>query len=105
MRAHILLSRFREGARPDRCIVAGSSDGDISLEEFVARWDTFKQRTQTLEDFLGAWFGPLKDTLDELGAEAVEDLKELEAEHIERLAAKLKFVQAKKFAKKIATIE
>ena len=44
----------------------------------MSGWATFKQRTQTLEDFLGAWFGPMKDTLDELGAEEVEDLKELE---------------------------
>ena len=35
----------------------------------------------------------------------VEDLKELEAEDIERLSAKLKKVQAKKFVKKMATLQ
>ena len=35
---------------------------------------------------------------------SVEDLKELDEEDIEALAAKLKKVQAKKFAKKIAEL-
>ena len=60
---------------------------------------------QTLEEFLGAAHAPLRSDLDELGVEEVEDLKELEAEDIERLSAKLKKVQAKKFAKKIAALQ
>ena len=37
--------------------------------------------------------------------EAVEDLLELEAEEIEQLTAKLKKVQARKFAKKMAALQ
>ena len=60
----------------------------------------------SVEDFLGRNnFAVLKSDLDELGVEEVEDLKELEAEDIERLSAKLKKVQAKKFAKKIAALQ
>ena len=43
--------------------------------------------------------------MEELGVETVEDLQELEAKDIEALAAKLKKVQAKKFAKKIASLQ
>ena len=57
-----------------------------------------------LEAFLEPWYPSLKATLDELGAEAVEDLKELEAEHIDALASKLKVLQAKKFRKKLSTL-
>ena len=53
---------------------------------------------------LGAAYDTLQHDLEELGVESVEDLKELEAEHIEQLAAKLKVVQAKKFTKKIAAL-
>ena len=52
-----------------------------------------------------AAYAALQEELEELGVEAVDDLKELEAEHIERLAAKLKMVQAKKFAKKIDELQ
>ena len=55
--------------------------------------------------FLGPAYAALQEELEELGVEAVEDLQELEAEHIETLAAKLKVVQAKKFAKKIAALQ
>ena len=51
--------------------------------------------------FLGAAYAPLKDDLDELGVYAVDDL----AEDTERLAAKLKKVQAKKFVKKIEALQ
>ena len=54
---------------------------------------------------LGATYAPLQEELEELGVETVEDLKELEAEDIDRLAAKLKKVQAKKFAKKMAALQ
>ena len=60
---------------------------------------------QTLEAFLGAAFPPLQGALEDLGVEEVEDLQELEAEDIEQLSAKLKKVQAKKFAKKIAVLQ
>ena len=43
--------------------------------------------------------------LEELGVQSVEDLKELEEDDIEALAAKLKKVQAKKFAKKVAALQ
>ena len=54
---------------------------------------------------LVAEYTPLQEDLEELGVEAVEDLKELEAEQVEQLAAKLKFVEAKKFAKKMAALQ
>eukprot|EP01045_Picozoa_sp_COSAG04_P022290 COSAG04_NODE_2498_length_4007_cov_2.461361_1_plen_336_part_00 len=60
---------------------------------------------QALDVFLGAAFPPLQAALDELGVEAVEDLLELEAEEVEQLTAKLKKVQARKFAKKMATLQ
>ena len=60
---------------------------------------------QALDVFLGAAFPPLQAALDELGVEAVEDLLELEAEEIEQLTAKLKKVQARKFAKKMAALQ
>ena len=60
---------------------------------------------QTLEEFLGAAYGPLRAHLDELGVEEVEDLQELEAEDVQQLAAQLKKVQAKKFVKKIAGLQ
>ena len=53
---------------------------------------------------LGAAYDTLQVDLEELGVESVEDLKELDEEDIEALAAKLKKVQAKKFAKKIAEL-
>ena len=46
----------------------------------------------------------LNEDLEELDVETVEDLQELEAKDIEALAAKLKKVQAKKFAKKVASL-
>ena len=56
-------------------------------------------------ELLGALYVPLQDGLEELGVEAVDDLKELEAEDVEQLTAKLKKVQAKKFAKKMAALQ
>ena len=56
-------------------------------------------------ELLGTVYAPLQEDLEELGVEVVEDLRELEAEDIERLAAKLKKVQAKKFAKKVAALQ
>ncbi len=58
---------------------------------------------------LGAFLGQrrleqLQEDLDELGVEEVADFKELEQEDIDRLAAKLKKAQARKFVKKIAAL-
>ena len=47
---------------------------------------------------LGVAYAPLQAELEELGVEVAEDLQELEAEDIDRLAAKLNKVQAKKLA-------
>ena len=54
---------------------------------------------------LGSAYSVLKEDLEELGVEEVEDLQELEAEQIEQLAAKLKFVQAKKLTRKLAELQ
>ena len=54
---------------------------------------------------LVAEYTPLQEDLEELGVEEVEDLRELDAEDIGRLAGKLKKVQAKKLAKKIAALQ
>ena len=56
-------------------------------------------------EFLGPIYEALEEDLEELGVEAVEDLKALEQEDVEALAAKLKKVQAKKFARKIASLQ
>ena len=58
----------------------------------------------SIAELLGAAYDTLQGDMDELGVESVEDLKELDEEDIEALAAKLKKVQAKKFAKKIAEL-
>ena len=59
----------------------------------------------SVAELLGAAHDTLQSDLEELGVESVEDLKELEAEDVEALAAKLKKVQAKKFVKKIAALQ
>ena len=59
----------------------------------------------SVAELLGAAHDTLQGDLEQLGVESVEDLKELEAEDVEALAAKLKKVQAKKFAKKIAALQ
>ena len=58
----------------------------------------------SIAELLGAAYDTLQGDLDELGVESVEDLKELDEEDVEALVAKLKKVQAKKFAKKIAAL-
>jgi hypothetical protein len=58
----------------------------------------------SLVEFLGPWFPQLQEHLEQLGAEDVEDLTELEAEHIDALASKLKELQAKRFRKKLAAL-
>ena len=75
------------------------------LEAEHMQADAEARRRIGVAELLGpAVFTPLQDDLQELGVWDVEDLQELEAEHIERLAAKLSFVQAKKFAKKVAAL-
>jgi hypothetical protein len=59
---------------------------------------------QTLEAFLGNWYGAVSAELVELGVEQVEDLKELEPEEIAQLATKLKPVQARKFVKQLTAL-
>ena len=59
----------------------------------------------SVAELLGVAHDALQGDLEELGVESVEDLKELEAEDIERLSAKLKKVQAKKFVKKVAALQ
>ena len=59
----------------------------------------------SIAELLGAAYDTLQGDLDELGVESVEDLKELDEEDVEALVAKLKKVQAKKFAKKIAALQ
>ena len=59
---------------------------------------------ETLEGFLGKWYGAMCAELEELGVEELEDLVELEPEEIELLAAKLKSVQGRKFVKKVGSL-
>ena len=60
---------------------------------------------QTLEEFLGAAHAVLREDLEKLGVGVVEDLQELEAEDIERLASKLKKVQARQFVRRMAALQ
>ena len=61
--------------------------------------------TSSLRTFLGPRrLEQLQEDLDELGVEEVADLKELDPEDIERMAAKLKKAQARKFVKKVAAL-
>ena len=75
------------------------TQADVYKLEAEARAET------DLTGLLGSTFAPLQEDLEELGVEAVGDLRELDAEDVKRLAAKLKKVQAKKFAKKIAALQ
>ena len=58
----------------------------------------------TVAVFLRPWYERLREDLDELGVEAVDDFKELDADDLEGLASKLKKVQAKKFLKHVSTV-
>merc|ERR1740136_266826 len=61
------------------------------------------EKNETLEGFLGEKvFSAMKTELDDIGVGEVEDLKELETEDFNKLAAKLKKVQAKKFLRKMS---
>ena len=53
----------------------------------------------SLQAFLGAWYVDLRADLIELGAETAEDLLELQPEHVDALAGKLRVIQASKFRK------
>jgi hypothetical protein len=58
----------------------------------------------TVAAFLHPWYERLREDLDELGVEVVDDFKELDADDLEGMASKLKKVQAKKFLKRISTV-
>ena len=58
----------------------------------------------TVAVFLHPWYERLREDLDELGVEVVDDLKELDADDLEGLASKLKKVQAKKFLRHVSTV-
>ena len=74
-----------------------------SAKKLVQETDEL-EGAHSIAELLGAAYDTLQVDLDELGVESVEDLKELDEEDIEALAAKLKKVQAKKFTKKIAAL-
>ena len=59
---------------------------------------------ESVQSFLGDWFQPMHTILDEIGVEAVEDFKELDADDIARLSSTLKKVPAKKFVKKLESM-
>ena len=46
----------------------------------------------------------MKTELDTIGVETVEDLKMLDQEQIDMLAAKLRKIQGKKFAMKVSSL-
>ena len=77
---------------------------NAQVKKLLDETDELDGASSTAE-LLGAAFDTLQADLEELGVESVEDLKELEEEDIEALAAKLKKVQAKKFAKKMAALQ
>jgi len=61
------------------------------------------EKNETLEGFLGEkFFSAMKTELDDIGVGEVEDLKLLETEDLNKLAAKLKKIQAKKFLMKMS---
>jgi hypothetical protein len=60
---------------------------------------------ESVESFLGDWYQPMQTILEEIGVEAVEDLKELDKDDVARLSSTLKKIQAKKFAKKIESLQ
>ena len=78
-------------------------DGGYEAEGIASIHGSFVGSIDELE-LLGAAYDTLQGDLEELGVESVEDLRELDEEDIEALAAKLKKVQAKKFTKKIAAL-
>ena len=58
-----------------------------------------------MEGFLGtALFSATKSELDGIEVEAVDDLKELEKDEIDTLAAKFKNLQARKFFKRLSEV-
>jgi len=61
------------------------------------------EKNETIKDFLGeSCFSVMETELDTLGVETVEDIKELETEEINMLAAMLKKVQERKFLRKMS---
>ena len=76
----------------------------LEVETQSKRMKVEAQAETDVAELLGAAYAPLQTDLEELGVESVDDLEELEADDIERLAAKLKKIQAKKFTKTIAAL-
>ena len=86
------IDQFIKEFRDFNSAVVASVDVQISNE-----------KNETLEDFLGeSSFSLMETDLDTIGVETVEDLKELETDDINMLAANLKKVQVKKFLRKMA---
>ena len=87
-------------------VVVAAVDVQISNEKNdIAAVDVqiSNEKNETLKGFLGeSCFSVMKTDLDTIGVETVEDLKELEIEDINTLAAKLKKVQEKKFLRKMS---
>ena len=86
-------------------LVSAQIEQDRAQSRRIALEATISAEQFTVAELLGVAYVPLEEDLKELGVETAEDMKELEAEHIETLAAKLKVVQAKKFVKKIAALQ
>ena len=62
------------------------------------------RQSEPLADFFGKTFVLLQSQLHDLGVEETEDLRELQAEEVERLASLLKPVQARKFVKAVSLL-
>jgi nitrogen-specific signal transduction histidine kinase len=86
------IDQFIKEFRDFNSAVVASVDVQLSYE-----------KNETLEAFLGeSSFSLMETDLDTIGVETVEDLKELETDDINMLAANLKKVQVKKFIRKMA---
>jgi len=84
-------------------------NGPPSLRDFITGGvnavdvQISNEKNETLEGFLGEkFFSAMKTELDDIGVGEVEDLKELDTEDLNKLAAKLRKVQAKKFLRKMS---
>ena len=87
----VLLAKKSNRAEIDKNIKdfrVFNSDGIVAVDEGSAN--------KTVEDFLGkVWYSAMQSELDDIGAETVEDLMELEKEDIEMWASKRKKLQKK----------
>lgn len=95
-------ARAKVGLLP-RASEAELAEAIKAKEEAEAIEAMFQRAAQTpLGKFLGTWFRPLKDDLDELGVESLDDLSDLDEEDAKRLASKIKRVPARRFMMRIA---